>query len=272
MSQGLIDKTNLKLLTVFPKKRFSTLVGRWASLALWPPLARLQSELFSSLAAINREEIEAPMGSFSTLDALFTRRLKPGARPVPGDVRLVLSPADGHLESCGPISGDTLLQAKGLTYSLEALLDDPERAAPFVDGTFITIYLSPHDYHRVHFPMGGEVSGYRHIPGACYPVGTFSRHNVPDLYARNERVVTYLDTPHGAVAVIMVAAMGVGNMTLSFLSAPGAPGVAAGDELGIFHLGSTVVMLFERGMILPPDLGEDQPVTVGTPLTGLLTP
>ncbi|MBU1241319.1 phosphatidylserine decarboxylase [Myxococcota bacterium] len=271
MTYGLLNKTKYELLKLFPKKTFSNIVGKWAAIPFPGPFARLQSQVFCSIASLNRDEIEAPVDSFATLDALFTRRIKPSSRTIASDPDLVLCPADGRLESAGAINETTLIQAKGLTYDLGGLLEDEAKRDVFRNGTFITVYLSPHDYHRVHFPVSGEVTTYRHIPGEFFPVGNFSRRYVPGLYARNERVITYVKTPAGMVAVIMVAAMGVGNMTLSYLpsatdSEPRPIPCAAGQELGIFHLGSTVVMLFEEGIIQRFDFEEQQLMTMGIPL------
>jgi phosphatidylserine decarboxylase len=279
MMKKIINNLKLQLLNSFPKKKFSQAVRSWAKLPLPQKLLSVQTSLFTNILSIDTDESELPVNVYPTLDALFTRRLKNGARVIDPDENSVVSPSDGTIESYGKIESETMIQAKGLDYTIDELLMDSTISTKFIGGDFLTVYLSPHDYHRVHFPVGGEVTSFQHIPGECFTVGDFARENVPKLYCRNERVVTYIKTPNGMVAVILVAAMGVGNMTLSYLadrlngewktndSQEFSPmEKEKGDELGIFHLGSTVIVLFERDKLDFTDLEPGSAITMGKPV------
>lgn len=287
MKTRFIDDLKLKALDIFPKKTFSRAVGTWSSLRLPSLVSKLQNRIFSDVVSLQKTEAEMTIDQYPTLDALFTRRLKEGARIIDESPAAVVSPADGRLANFGTIRDGTLIQAKGIEYSLTALLSDRLYAREFAQGGWFTVYLSPHDYHRVHFPVSGVVKSYRHIEGQHFPVGKFSSANVPNLYCINERIVTCLETENGQkMAVVMVAAMGVGNMSLSYL--PVKDGLRPdwkifnpenfetvsrnrGDELGIFHLGSTVVVVFQKNMINPVEnLEEGMPVSMGQTLGRLI--
>jgi phosphatidylserine decarboxylase len=196
-------------------------------------------------------------------DPLFSRRLKPGVRPIgEGPVH----PVDAVIIARGPMDQHTLLQGKGRTYTLEELVHNPQVARHFKNGSFLTYYLCPTDYHRVHAPVDGEVTWSCHIPGAFWPVNAWGVQQVPKLFCINERVVTFLQTPQGPVAVVMIAAMHVGQITLAYdatitttrrgprrpitetVYTPPKP-LPKGAELGIFHMGSTVIVLFAPGVL-----------------------
>jgi len=270
------------LIRHLPRRHFSNLLLRWSRLHLPGPVNRLQNTAFARLTRIDVSEAEWQLEHYPTLNAFFTRRLQADARPVDPGPGSVVFPSDGKMGAFGPIQGDTLMQAKGIDYTLNQLLLDPELADRFSDGRFFTIYLSPRDYHRVHFPISGTVSRYRHIPGhsgTSYPVGKFCTQEIDKLYCRNERLVTMLETPQGPVAVVMIAACGVGNMTLSYLSTHfpqktrltdhgqdvQVP-VNKGDECGIFHMGSTVILLFGKGAWDFAPLDEGRFVRMGRPM------
>ena len=189
------------------------------------------------------------------------------------DMKYMMSDAT----SAGEATAGLCIHAKGQEYSVGGLLQDEAAARQFIGGTFLTIYLAPHNYHRVHAPLAGDVHGYRHIPGARYPVNAMSVRTVPQLFMRNERLVTYLRSEAGEIAFVMVAANGVGNITVSYEPAlstlAGGPDRGAcsyeearplgkGDELGMFHLGSTVILLFEPGRV-QIDIPTGTPVRVG---------
>ena len=178
--------------------------------------------------------------------------------------------ADALITTSGPIDQHTLLQCKGHTYTLDELLYNPHMVKHFEHGSFLTYYLCPTDYHRVHAPVAGEVIWSCHIPGAFWPVNAWGVQTVARLFCINERVVTVLATPQGHVAVVMVAAMHVGQITMAYdatinttrrgarraitetVYTPPRP-LAKGEELGVFHMGSTVLALFAPGM-LPGDV------------------
>ena len=159
------------------------------------------------------EAQESDPRAYTDFNAFFTRALKPGARPVaPGDWA-VCCPVDGAVSQIGVADADTLLQAKGRSFSLTALLGgDPERARPFQGGVFATLYLSPRDYHRIHLPLAGRLREMVHIPGKLFSVSPLTTRIVPELFARNERVAALFDTPAGPMALVLVGAINVASI------------------------------------------------------------
>lgn len=252
----------LQLVRILPKNVYSRWVGRLSSVRL---PRRLRSPVYGWYArryGVALDEVELELPEYPTLHSFFTRSLKPGLRPLADGARAILSPADGRLASCGAIDGQRLFQIKGLSYTLGALLRDAEAEAALEGGSYATIYLAPADYHRVHFPVSGRVTGYRYLPGTLFPVNDLGVRNISDLFVINERLITYVETAqHGRVAVVMVGAMAVGRITVSYdpieTNRPGRRQAQrvlfpeplekqVGEELGVFHLGSTVLVLTQR--------------------------
>jgi len=205
---------------------------------------------------------------FPDFNSFFTRALRPGARPMPDHAGALACPVDGTVSEAGRIREDRLLQAKGREYSLEALLGgDPERAAPFRDGSFITLYLSPRDYHRIHMPLSGRLEETCYVPGRLFSVAPHTVRAIPGLFARNERLCATFDTAAGPMALVMVGAIfvscmetvwgGVVNpklgssLAVSRYSRPGSPATVLqqGEEMGRFNMGSTVILLFGRDRV-----------------------
>jgi phosphatidylserine decarboxylase len=217
---------------------------------------------FARYAGADLSVLDRPLQAFERFDDFFTRPLPPGARPVEGSD--VVSPVDGAVSEIGVSKSGRMIQCKGLDYTVRGLLGDGAHAAGFEGGAYATLYLAPRDYHRIHSPVDGRITGYQHIPGTFYPVNPLSVRNVAGLFSMNERLVTYLDSGVGRVAVVKVAATGVGHISLSYepglatplrgagttvrYSAPRA--IGRGEELGMFHLGSTVIVLFEPGRVV----------------------
>jgi phosphatidylserine decarboxylase len=189
------------------------------------------------------------------------------------------------VSECGLTEGGRLVQAKGVDYTAEALLADAALARRLAGGAWATLYLSPRDYHRIHFPLAGTVTGWRYAPGTLWPVNEASVANVPGLFARNERLVTVMETPLGTCAVVAVGATIVGRVRAFYDPAvpvtnlPGAAlqrhdypapiPVEKGAELGAFEMGSTVILLFEPGRVaLSPRLAPGERVRVGEPIGG----
>ncbi|MCR1553123.1 MAG: archaetidylserine decarboxylase [Enterobacter cloacae] len=199
---------------------------------------------------------------YENFNAFFTRRLKVHLRPIATRPQDIASPADGTVGQFGTLESDTLVQAKGHKYSLQDLLGgDTERALPFINGEYATIYLSPRDYHRVHMPLTGTLREMVYIPGKLFSVNSVTTGAVPRLFARNERVVCRFDTEQGPLAIVLVGAMIVSSIHTVWhgLVSPHADLIQTftyqetdntairlnkGDELGHFMLGSTVIMLF----------------------------
>ncbi|WP_079204695.1 archaetidylserine decarboxylase [Pseudomonas sp. CC6-YY-74] len=210
---------------------------------------------------MSEAQIEDP-SAFEHFNAFFTRTLKEGARPLDTTPGAILSPADGAVSQLGKIEHGRVFQAKGHSFSvLELLGGDSERASPFMGGEFATIYLSPKDYHRVHMPLAGTLREMVYVPGRLFSVNQTTAANVPELFARNERVVCLFDTERGPMAVVLVGAMIVASIetvwaglvtppkrhlkTVRYDEAARAPiALDKGAELGRFKLGSTAIVLF----------------------------
>ncbi len=232
------------------------------------------------------EDLEA----FEHFNAFFTRALKPGARPLAQGPDAVLCPADGAVSQLGKIEHGRIFQAKGHSFSLVELLGgDTERANPFMGGAFATIYLSPKDYHRVHMPLAGTLKEMVYVPGRLFSVNQSTAENVPELFARNERVVCLFDTERGPMAVVLVGAMIVASIetvwaglvtppkrslkTFRYDEAARAPIVLdKGAELGRFKLGSTAIVLFGADQVQwAQELAAGSPVQMGQLLGGAQT-
>jgi len=281
------DRLLAKLFEAIDTNLASRVMGRLAGIPLPAPVLRVLAERFAALYGADLSEMAEPLAAYRTFDAFFTRRLRPGARPIsPGQA--LVSPCDGTIGACGVAGGGELLQAKGSTYTLAGLVGSDAEAARLSGGHYWTIYLAPRNYHRVHSPCTAAVEGFVHLPGPLFPVNAFGVRAFDALFERNERVVTLLRDERGLrAALIMVGAYSVGSIELVY--APfranqragqgesrrwhdgDMPRLAAGDELGIFHLGSTVILLTEPGFgdgaaaaAAAPREGE--PVRMGEPL------
>lgn len=251
-------------------------------------LAKVRSKMavrqFVARFDVDMSEAEHPLEHYESVLDLFTRRLAPGARPIDPDPRALVSPVDGAYLVGGHVESGTLLQAKGKAYSLSALLAGPEAAKPFEGGSYITLYLSPRDYHRIHSPADGKITGYTYVPGDLWPVNAHGVAHVDGLFAVNERITSHLETEaFGRVDVVKVGATNVGHMRLAYDDgiATNVGGqkierrtyedpidVARGDELGVFEMGSTVIVVTERRVEFEP-FERDDPVRLGRPLGAL---
>jgi len=241
---------------VLPQHALSRLVGMLSgSRAPW--IRTPVIHLFARAYDVDLTEAAASsLDEFATFNDFFTRALKPDARPMAGDERTLVSPADGVLSQAGRITTGSLLQAKGTSYSLEALLGDDRKfldAGSFEGGHFATVYLAPRDYHRVHLPLAGRLVGTRTVPGALYSVNATTETHIEGLFARNERLVCRFETALGDMAVVLVGAMIVAGIQTVWQGPPSPYGrlettpydrlpFARGAEIGRFLLASTVVV------------------------------
>jgi phosphatidylserine decarboxylase len=204
------------------------------------------------------EAAESDPYRYASFNEFFTRPLKIGARPIAREDDAIVSPVDGCVSEAGTIDGDRLMQAKGRHYRLAELLAAQPWASRFEGGSFATIYLAPFNYHRVHMPLRGTLRETVYVPGRLFSVNTVTVRHVPQLFARNERVLTLFDAGQGSFAVVLVGALNVGSMATVWAGdiTPAArreiariPAAAAtlekGAELGRFNMGSTVILLFE---------------------------
>lgn len=269
-----------QLLRVLPRTRITRAVGRLCELPLSPAVSRAVVGAYVRAYDVNLDEAE-PIngdGAYGSFDEFFTRPLREGARTIDADPRVLVSPSDGRLDAVGPVGNDSIL-VKGRPYRASDLLGSEDAAARYTGGQFAVIYLSPRDYHRVHSPVSGRLVEVRSCPGDLFPVNSVSERHIPNFLVRNRRVAMELQTDgHGTVQVVMVAAMIVGRVTVSGVDARDVPigthpfepalQLERGDELGIFHLGSTAVLFTEPGKVGPISraLG---PVKLGDPLTAV---
>ena len=247
---------------IIPKRQISRWVGVLMAIERPRWLASSMVKAFASFYRIDLKEAELPLNAYPSVAKLFTRRLKPGVRPL-ADAE-PLHPADGKITEWGEVRQGQLYQVKGTKYSLAKLLHNEAWAQDLEGGLYLTYYLCPTDYHRVHFPVSGQVTSAAHISGELWPVNELSVLRVQGLFAVNERVVVEVITERGRVVVVMVGATNVGQMRMSFdgklvtnqkdqqksivrTKQYWPPlRVKAGDELGVFHMGSTVVVLYPR--------------------------
>ena len=253
-------------------------------------LSRVQKRWFKNLLINNyarhfkidmRDALEPSLAAYPSMNAFFTRALKPDARPLAAGDDLV-SPVDGTISQIGKIDDGELFQAKGHHYSLVKLLGgDATLSKPFEEGGFATIYLSPRDYHRIHMPLDGTLTDMIYVPGRLFSVAPFSVNHVAGLFARNERVVCLFDTAYGKLAVILVGAISVaaiGTTWAGLITPPPGKNIRAihyednillkrGMEMGRFNMGSTVILLTENNA--PewlPELKAEQKVKMGQAL------
>lgn len=201
--------------------------------------------------------------AYETFNDFFTRALKPEARPFPEDESVFVSPCDGAISQIGKVDYGKVFQAKGHTYDLLELLGgETDHVQRFKNGRFATIYLSPRDYHRVHVPQDGQLTGMTYVPGKLFSVNQVTAENIPNLFARNERVVFFFDSPQGEFIVVMVGAMLVASIETPFagIIMPGPFDdmhhtdyskkpitFKRGDELGRFRFGSTAIVIRPTG-------------------------
>lgn len=272
------------LLRLLPKNTFSRAVGAACRVHAPRPVLRAVIRAFAKKYGVDASEAERPIDEYPTFTEFFTRRLKPGARPIaPGEL-LPVSPVDGTVGALGEVTESRAYQAKGKDYTLAELIGGPnadEDAAQFAGGSFCTIYLAPYNYHRIHAPLGGEITGYVNMPGQLWPVNPSGVRNVEKLFCVNERLTTFLKTPRGACAVVAVGATNVGRIravyddvvtnarrtrTPSRKTYPQPVRVEKGGELAIFEMGSTVVLLFAPGVKLGARLAPGLPIKLGEAL------
>jgi len=276
----LNDAFFIGALRLLPKNAWSRAVGAAAHAPMPRRVTQAAIRAFARAYHVDADEADRPLDEYPTVGEFFTRRLRSGARPIDERPGVAVSPADGHVLNCGRIENGTLIQAKGRRFSVADLLRDEGEAERYAHGAWLTVYLSPRDYHRVHHPVEGQIVASRYIPGHLWPVNRAAVEHVDDLFCINERLITYVDGPLGEVATIMVGATSVGHITVRYdenlvtnHGRPGgfqrydaageAPKVGRGDELGTFHLGSTVIVLFAgRDIVLEP-LEEGAPIRLG---------
>lgn len=269
---------------LMPKQALTAFAG-WVASRQWGGVTTGIIDRFVRRYQVNMAEAANPdTGSYSSFNAFFTRPLRADARPLA--LADFVSPVDGAISQCGPIHGDQVFQAKGHSYSTRALVGgDAALAAQFQDGEFATLYLSPRDYHRIHMPCAGRLTRMVHVPGDLFSVNPTTARGVPGLFARNERVVCVFEGEHGPFVMVLVGATIVGSMATVWHGVVNPPrpgqlrewtyemgtiGLAQGEEMGRFLLGSTVVMLFPQGVMqFNSDWSPTRPIVMGEAMGAL---
>jgi phosphatidylserine decarboxylase len=258
----MLSNINILLQFVLPHHAISRFVG-WLTRIRWRPFKNGFTRAFmAGFKPDLSDAVEPDPYAYEHFNAFFTRALKPGARPLAGDARTLVSPVDGTMSQSGRLDRNQVLQAKGRHYTIEALLAGAAGlwAPRFASGSFATIYLAPYNYHRIHMPMDGTLQELWYVPGRLFSVNNTAARLVQDVFARNERLVLLFEGPAGPFAVIFVGALNVGSMATVWHGdvTPRRPRVvtalpvppeadrfrARGEEIGRFNMGSTVVLLF----------------------------
>lgn len=259
------DRVKIAQQYIAPKHFMSRAMGKFASArAGW--LTRMFIQWFVNKYNVDMSEaIEEDPRAYPTFNEFFTRPLKPDARPLVAEDGELAHPVDGTVSQLGPIRGDSIIQAKNHDYSMQELLGgDADVAEPFNDGEFATIYLAPRDYHRIHMPLAGTLRKMIYVPGDLFSVNPLTAENVPNLFARNERVVAVFDSEIGPFAMVLVGATIVASIETVWagtITPPTGPRIHTwdypaeglnsirlhkGEEMGRFKLGSTVVLVFPK--------------------------
>ncbi len=250
---------------LLPKQALTAFAG-WVASRSWGVFTTGIIRWFVGKYQVNMAEAANPdLTSYSTFNDFFTRALQPDARPLAQ--AQWICPVDGAISQLGRIDKNQIFQAKGHAYSSDALLaGDTARAAPFLDGHFACLYLSPRDYHRIHMPCAGRLLSMTYVPGDLFSVNPATARGIPGLFARNERVVCWFENEHGPFVLVLVGDTIVGSMATvwhgrvnpprlrdvtTWRYAPGEVVLAQGAEMGRFLLGSTVVMLFPASANAP---------------------
>ena len=270
-------------LKLLPKNLISRLVGVLTDLKIPTPFLLSIIQIYCMVYKVNLEEMEAYPNQLRTFNDFFTRKLKPGARPIDEEVGSIISPVDGTISEFGAINKGFLTQTKGILYSLNDLIGKKDSKL-FEDGFFITIYLSPADYHRIHSPINGVVKNFSYFSGNLWPVNNFGVKQIGGLFAINERIFTPLRYGKNNVAgVVKVGATIVGKISLDYnnlttnskkanqIYLPIIPEkkYQKGDEIGKFMMGSTVILLFQKDQFISKEINSGQKLKMGEAIGSL---
>jgi phosphatidylserine decarboxylase len=277
----VLDKIKVAAQYCFPQHGLSRLVGKLAQAEAGKLSHWVIKKFINRYQVDMNDAVHSEPSAYSSFNAFFTRPLKPGARPIVDGDNNLAHPVDGAVSQLGPIQHGQLIQAKGHDYSARELLGgDKALAEEFSDGDFATIYLAPKDYHRIHMPCKGKLRKMVYVPGQLFSVNPLTAANVPNLFARNERVVAIFDTEFGPIAMVLVGATIVASIETIWSGTVTPPGgkqvftwdyqdqeisLDKGAEMGRFKLGSTVVMLFAKDAIeFEQSLAPTVPTVMGT--------
>ncbi|MGL5949270.1 MAG: archaetidylserine decarboxylase [Aeromonas sp.] len=262
----LIDSLKIAGQYALPKHLISRLIGKFAAAEAGSVTTKVIEAFIKQYQVDMSEALLENAHDYASFNAFFTRELKPGLRPLVADAHTLALPVDGTVSQLGRIEQGRIIQAKGHDYSARELLGGyDDLVAPYQGGDFATIYLSPKDYHRIHMPLDAKLESMVFVPGDLFSVNNLTAENVPNLFARNERVVATFSTAFGPMALVLVGATVVasietvwaGNVAPTPLNdvtrwdytGEEAISLTKGAEMGRFKLGSTVVCLFGQGML-----------------------
>ena len=263
---------------ILPHHAISWCIFRLARIR-FKPFKNLAIRIYTQLHTVNLEEAEiTDKYGYESLNAFFTRALRPGSRPLDSENSNWACPVDGTVSQAGIIDNGRIFQAKGHDYSLLELLGgDVAQAESFNNGKFATLYLSPRDYHRIHMPVDAELKQMTYIPGRLFSVAAYTVKAIPRLFARNERVVCQFETTHGPMAMVLVGAINVsatetvwhglvtssGGKMKKFNYSAGEISLKRGDEMGRFNLGSTVILITSENFMLHESIEAGAAVYMG---------
>lgn len=284
------QRVKIALHYLLPQLAITRAAG-WLAERRWGSVTYFIIKAFAKQYQVNLAEAEKSSPSdYATFNEFFIRPLKAGARPIESAPDYLCLPADGRVSESGKIDANRLIQAKGHFFTLETLLaEDTEMAAKFQDGDFITTYLSPSDYHRVHMPCDATLRKMVYVPGELFSVNPFLAEHVPNLFARNERLICEFETEFGPMVQILVGATVTASMSTVWagvvnpprpdevveyhynMEGEGVIRLSKGEEMGAFRLGSTVINLFPKGaVVLEPHLQAGEKTRMGEKLGRLL--
>jgi phosphatidylserine decarboxylase len=260
-----MSKPFFRLLTELSSRKWvSQLTGAFAK----SKASRLFISRFAQTYGIRIQDAEKHIKEYTSLNDFFTRRLKPGLRPIHEDITRVVSPVDAMITGIGDIKDGLIVNVKGQDYTIDELLNRSPRTVNYKNGFYFVLYLSPSDYHRIHSPITGDVLEKEHVPGKVYPVNEFGLRHMRRVLSRNERLITFMQHEAGEVAVVKVGALNVSS--IQYVE-PLPNHLERGQELAYFEFGSTVVLLFEDEMFQPrQDLQLGSKVKMGEELGSFL--
>ena len=284
----ILDYLRVSPQYIIPQHLISRLVYRLARCE-WPFIKNCLIKLFIHCFKVDMSIAAEPdYHNYKHFNDFFIRPLRPGSRPVANGDDIIICPVDGSVSQLGRIDTGEILQAKNRYYDLQSLLaGENEMVGFFQNGSFITLYLSPRDYHRIHMPYTGKLMKMVHVPGRLFAVNRHTTRTVNRLFSRNERVITVFDTKAGFMGVIMIGAINVSSMETTWAGeiTPSAgkaitrtnynqqPAITLekGDEMGRFNMGSTVIVLFGKGAVhWKPELQANNMVAMGTEIGRLI--
>lgn len=258
-------KPILRLLTELSSRKW---ISRCTGKIATSRVSRHLIPTFVKSYGIRAEDAERKLHEYESLNQFFTRRLKPGLRPIAQGDNILISPVDALITGMGPIDDGLILNVKGQDYTLNELLHRSPHLQKYKHGHYFVLYLSPTDYHRIHSPVTGKTIESEHVAGKVYPVNDFGLQHMPRVLSRNERLITYIQHECGEVAVVKVGALNVSS--IKYVNQTVQEHYERGEELAYFEFGSTVVLLTETGTFTPsPELKLGDKVKMGEALGSL---